>query len=85
MNNIPEGWVLAESGKSISRRWKFNNFEESLEFVNRLGEMAEEANHHPDIAFGWGYADITFTTHDSDSLSENDIVMAERTNGLLCA
>ena len=81
--NIPHGWTLAESGKSISRRWKFANFVESLDFINRLGELAETANHHPDIAFGWGYAEITFTTHDSDSLSVNDITMAEKTNALL--
>ncbi len=83
--NIPQGWELAASGKSISRRWKFNNFVESLAFVNKLGEMAEDANHHPDIEFGWGYANITFTTHDSDSLSDNDIAMAEKTNALLVA
>ena len=83
--NIPEGWELAASGKSISRRWKFGNFVESLAFVNKLGDLAEEANHHPDIAFGWGYADITFTTHDSDSLSQQDIDMAEKTNALLVA
>ncbi|MDG1287817.1 MAG: 4a-hydroxytetrahydrobiopterin dehydratase [Rickettsiales bacterium] len=83
--NIPQGWELAASGKSISRRWIFSNFVESLAFINKLGEMAEEANHHPDIAFGWGYADVTFTTHDSDSLSDNDITMAEKTNALLVA
>ena len=81
--NIPEGWKLAESGKAISRRWKFRNFEESLDFVNRLGALAEAANHHPDIVFGWGYAEVTFTTHDSDSLSAKDIDMAEKTNALL--
>lgn len=80
--NIPEGWKLAENGKSIARHWKFDNFIEAQKFVNRLGQMAEEANHHPDIAFGWGYADVTFTTHDSDSLSKNDIAMAEKTNAL---
>lgn len=80
--NIPNGWQLAESGKSISRKWKFENFVQSLDFINRLGSLAEEANHHPDIVFGWGYAEITFTTHDSDSLSEKDIAMAEKTNAL---
>lgn len=83
--NIPEGWTLAESGKSISRRWRFDNFGQSLAFVNELGKLAEQANHHPDITFGWGYADITFTTHDSDTLSEKDINMAEKTNALLVA
>ena len=81
--NIPSGWTLAESGKSISRRWEFRNFVQALSFVNKLGELAETANHHPDIEFGWGYANITFTTHDSDSLSANDITMAEKTNALI--
>lgn len=79
---IPEGWTLSEDQKSITRNYKFKNFAQSLAFVNRLGEVAEAENHHPDIAFGWGYAQITFTTHDSDSLSPKDIAMAEKTNAL---
>lgn len=79
---IPEGWKLSDDEKSITRKWKFKNFEQSLNFINRLGALAEDENHHPDISFGWGYADITYTTHDSDSLSKNDIKMAEKTNAL---
>lgn len=84
--SIPEGWKKGENGKSISRQWKFENFVKSLEFVNKLGELAEEANHHPDIEFGWGYANITFTTHDEgNTLSDKDIAMAQRVNDTLVA
>lgn len=84
--SIPEGWQKSTDGQSISRKWAFDNFVNSLEFVNKLGELAEEANHHPDITFGWGYATITFTTHDSgNTLSDKDIAMARRVNETLVA
>ncbi len=83
--NLPDGWKKGDDGKSISRKWKFDNFVQSLEFINALGALAENENHHPDIEFGWGYAHITFTTHDSDSLSDKDIAMATKTNALNAA
>ena len=82
--DIPAGWEKGADGKSISRQWKFDDFVNSLAFVNKLGELAEEANHHPDIEFGWGYATITFTTHDEgNSLSDKDIKMAQWVNDTL--
>ena len=75
-----EGWEYQPDSKSILRRWSFKNFLQALAFVNRLGELAEEANHHPDIAFGWGYAHITLTTHDAGGVTQNDIHMAKTIN-----
>ena len=57
---------------------KFDNFLESLNFINKVSEVAEEENHHPDLKFGWGYADITIFTHAIKGLSEGDFVLAAK-------
>ncbi|PIR31995.1 MAG: 4a-hydroxytetrahydrobiopterin dehydratase [Alphaproteobacteria bacterium CG11_big_fil_rev_8_21_14_0_20_44_7] len=75
-----EEW--GSDGKSISKRFEFKNFAQSLEFVNKVGAIAEDSNHHPDIEFGWGYALITFTSHDAGGLTEKDFAAAERVEGI---
>lgn len=69
-------------GKFLRKKFKFENFAESLEFVNKVGEIAEKADHHPDITFGWGYADIELTTHDTGGLTHNDFDVAEKVEKL---
>lgn len=70
------GW--AADGKAIKKRWEFKNFAEALAFVNRVGELAEAADHHPDITFGWGYAEFVLTTHDRGGVTDVDISLARR-------
>lgn len=71
-----DGWKV--DGTWLKKRFDFRNFASSLEFVNKVGEIAEEADHHPDIKFGWGYAEIELTTHDRDGLTQNDFDVAEK-------
>lgn len=72
----------ASDGDAIKRRFKFANFAESLEFVNKVGAIAEEADHHPDITFGWGYAEIATTTHDRGGVTDVDIALARKIDAL---
>jgi 4a-hydroxytetrahydrobiopterin dehydratase len=65
-------------GKFLRKSFKFENFAESLEFINKVGEIAESADHHPDITFGWGYADIELTTHDTGGLTHNDFDIGKK-------
>ena len=61
-----DGWdVKSNEDKSfyLIKDFKFKNFEESQNFVNKVGYIAEEENHHPDISFGWGYCKIKIFTH----------------------
>ena len=51
---------------------------ESLKFINSVGKISEEEGHHPDIIFGWGYAEIKITTHAIKGLSENDFILAAK-------
>lgn len=64
----------------LSRRFEFENFSEALEFVNRVGAIAEKHDHHPDIAFGWGYAEINLTTHDRGGITAFDFAVAREVN-----
>ena len=80
-----DGWDV-KSNKDESfyliKDYKFKNFEESQKFANKVGNIAEEENHHPDISFGWGYAEIKITTHAIEGLSENDFILAAKIDQL---
>ena len=81
LKEIP-GWALAADGKSISRRFSFKNFKQALALVNKVGELAESEGHHPDISFGWGYAEFKLWTHSIGGLHDNDFIMASKINNL---
>ena len=76
------GWTLAGGTRRIERQFRFDDFAETLKFVNRVGGAAEAEGHHPDIAFGWGYCMITLYTHKIDGLHENDFILAAKINAL---
>ena len=77
---VPEWEVVEEH--HLRRGFRFKNFREALRFVNRVGELAEEQGHHPDVTFGWGYADVTVWTHKIDGLTESDFVFAAKVDAL---
>jgi 4a-hydroxytetrahydrobiopterin dehydratase len=74
------GWA-ADGGK-LHKRFEFRNFADALAFVNRAGELAEAADHHPDIRLGWGYAEIDITTHDRGGITVFDFARAKHIEGL---
>ena len=75
------GWeVVGEH--HLKREFRFGNFREALEFVNRVGELAEEQGHHPDVSFGWGRAEVVIFTHAIDALTESDFILAAKINRL---
>lgn len=72
------GWADVDETK-IEKTFKFKDFKEALEFVNKVGEIAEEEQHHPNIyLFGWNKVKITLTTHAINGLSENDFILAAK-------
>ena len=76
-----DGWDVEsvdEKDYYIIKNFKFNNFLESQSFVNKVGEIAEQEGHHPDIWFGWGYAKIKIQTHAINGLHESDFVLAAK-------
>lgn len=75
-----EGWRI--EGNTIKRRFEFPDFAAALRFVNEVGELAEAADHHPDITFGWGFAELALTTHDRGGVTDVDIALAERIDAI---
>ena len=76
-----DGWDITKGEDEIfflSKKFKFENFLKSQVFVNEVGKISEEEGHHPDISFGWGYAEIKVTTHAIKGLSENDFILAAK-------
>lgn len=72
----------AVSEHHLLKTYRFHDFRETLGFVNRVGELAEEQGHHPDICFGWGKAEISIWTHKIDGLTESDFVLAAKIDKL---
>jgi len=79
--SVPQWKVIDEH--HIVRTFTFPDFKQALAFVNRLGALAEEQGHHPDILLAWGKAEITLRTHKIDGLTESDFVMAAKIDRLL--
>ena len=76
-----DGWEVVNE-HHLKKAYKFENFRESQAFVDRVGNLAEEQGHHPDICFGWGRAEITIWTHKIDGLTQSDFVLAAKIDAL---
>jgi 4a-hydroxytetrahydrobiopterin dehydratase len=70
-------------GDEIIRNWKFQDFAEAIVFVNRVAEVAEEANHHPDIlVHGWNKVRLSLTNHSAGGLTSTDFEIAQKFDAL---
>jgi 4a-hydroxytetrahydrobiopterin dehydratase len=75
------GWRVVDE-HHLEKDYRFRDFREALDYVNRVGVMAEEQKHHPDLLLAWGRARITIWTHKIDGLTESDFVFAARCDAL---
>jgi len=84
LKKVDDWDVKSNEDKShyLIKNFKFKNFEESLHFINKVGEIAEQENHHPDISFGWGYCKIKIFTHAIKGLAESDFILAAKIDKL---
>lgn len=64
----------------LEKEYTFNDFKEALDFTNRVGAIAEKEGHHPDIFLGWGKVRLDLWTHNIDGLSENDFILAAKSD-----
>jgi len=62
----------------LEKEYSFKNFREALDFTNRVGAIAEQEQHHPDIFLGWGKVKLDLWTHNIGGLSENDFILAAK-------
>jgi 4a-hydroxytetrahydrobiopterin dehydratase len=80
-SRISDEWDVVDEHHLI-REFGFEDFQEALDFVNDIGEIAEEQGHHPNINFTWGRAEIKLYTHKIDGLFQADFVMAAKIDKL---
>ncbi len=75
------GWAFAND--ALHKELSFDSYLHGINFVKQLADKAEEHNHHPDLTVGWCKVGVTFTTHDSGGVTENDFIMAKKVELLL--
>ena len=78
---LAEGWLVLHE-HHLEREYEFEDFREALQFTNRVGELAEAQNHHPDIYLAWGKVKLTLWTHKIDGLTESDFIFAAKVDQL---
>ena len=81
LSELP-GWRFGDGEEEIGKEFKFGDFAHALAFVNAVGWIAEQQNHHPDIELGWGKCAVRFSTHDVGGLSLNDFICAAKVEAL---
>lgn len=80
--DLDNDWRVVDD-HHLEKEFRFRNFREALEATNRVGELAEEVGHHPDIELAWGRVKITVWTHKIDGLHEADFVFAAKADRVL--
>lgn len=80
LRNVPQ-WT-ATNEHHLHREFQFPDFQQALDFVNRVGAIAEEQGHHPDMLLSWGKVVVTLWTHKIDGLTESDFIMAAKIDRL---
>jgi 4a-hydroxytetrahydrobiopterin dehydratase len=81
MPEIP-GWELVEEGRALCRTFRFDNYYQTLAFVNALAYIAHHEDHHPDLGVHYDRAVVRYSTHDVGGLSENDFICAAKAGQL---
>ena len=77
------GWELAEAGQALTRTFHFDDYHQTMAFVNALAWIAHQEDHHPDLGVHYNRAVVRFSTHDVGGLSENDFICAAKTAALI--
>ncbi len=75
--DLGNGWQVVDD-HHLQKEFRFKDFREALDFTNRVGELAEEIGHHPDIELSWGRVKLTVFTHKIGGLSLNDFILAAK-------
>jgi 4a-hydroxytetrahydrobiopterin dehydratase len=78
------GWKMVDEQR-LEKEYPFKNFRLALDFVNKVGQLAEQEGHHPDVFLTWGKVKLTYSTHKIHGLSENDFIMAAQSDQLISA
>ena len=80
--DLSPGWTVINE-QYLEKEYKFKDFVQALEFVNKIGRLAESQGHHPDIYLSWGKVKLTIWTHKINGLHKNDFILAAKADELL--
>ena len=80
LSELQPGWAVSPDGKKIHKEYKLKDFKAAMVLVNKIADLAEAENHHPDIAIFYSRVNITLWTHAIMGLSENDFILAAKIN-----
>lgn len=80
---LDKHWQVTADQRMVKRNFSFNNFYETMSFVNALAWIANTENHHPDLEVGYNYCRVSFMTHALNGLSQNDFICAAKLDRLL--
>jgi len=83
MSQVENAWQVDNDHKHIKRSFSFNDFYETMAFVNAIAWIANRENHHPDLEVGYNYCHVTFMTHALNGLSHNDFICAAKIDALM--
>jgi len=81
LGELGGGWIVVEN-HHLEKEYTFEDFRQALDFTIRVGELAEEQGHHPDVYLAWGKVKLTLWTHKIDGLTESDFVFAAKADDL---
>jgi 4a-hydroxytetrahydrobiopterin dehydratase len=78
-----EGWdVINEGVKKLKKEFSFSNYSDSVDFSNKVADMAEQEDHHPQIILEWGKVTVIWWSHKIKGLHKNDFICAAKTNNI---
>lgn len=77
------GWSLDDEGRRIHRTFRFENYYQTMAFVNAVAYLAHESNHHPDLSVHYNRCDVSFSTHDAGGVTEKDLAAAAAVDRLV--
>lgn len=81
LSELGGGWIINVAGQ-LYKEYNFNNFIDAMTFANKVADIAELENHHPDLEISWGKCKIIIWTHKVNGLTENDFILAAKINNL---
>lgn len=82
-SELDPAWTINVVGNTLSRKFDFKGFAKAVYTANLAAFLSDKEGHHADVAFGWGYCQVTFTSHELGRLSENDFICAAKLDGLV--
>ena len=74
---LNNNWIIDKSGK-LYKEYNFNDFVKAMAFANKIGDLAEKEDHHPDLVISWGKCIVQIWTHKIGGLTENDFILAAK-------